>query len=162
MLEVSAAAEVCKTPHTAALLSRRSSGSPVCPPLTSVLLLHVCHQQGEVAVAGRQQGFDPALLAALIFGGKLVRSQSRVAPHQREGELLLGLTQLDCAALQDNHSYRVPLSGPVLVEQQVSLQHKPAFLVRGLYLTLSDGGWHFSDTSTLHNFIFETNILTGS
>lgn len=80
-------------------------------------------------MTGRQQGFDPALLTALIFGGKLVRSQSCVIPQEREGKLLLGLTQLDCAALQNNHSYQVPLSWPVLVEKEVPLEHKPAFLI---------------------------------
>lgn len=134
----------------------------ICPRLTSVLLLHVCHQQGHVAVTGRQQGFDPALLAALILGGKLVRSQSRVAPHQRKGKLLLGLAQLDSAALQNNHSYQVPVSWPVLVEKEVPLQHKPAFLIGSLYLALLDSVVQFTDSSLLHNSLFETSNFTGT
>lgn len=106
--------------------------------LTSVFLLHVHHEQGQVAVVGGQQGFDPALLAGLVLGSKLVRSQSWLGPHQREGELLLGLTQLDGAALQNNHSCQVPVSRPVLVEQKVPLEHEPALLIGSLYLTLWD------------------------
>lgn len=89
-------------------------------------------------MVGRQQGFNPALLTGLVLGGKLIRPQSRLAPHQREGKLLLGLAQLDSAALQDNHTRQVPVSGPVLVEEEVPLQHKPALLIGSLYLTLCD------------------------
>lgn len=106
--------------------------------LTSVLLLHVRHQQGQVAVAGRQQSLDPALLARLVLRRKLVGPESRLAPHQREGELLLGLAQLDGAALQNNDSYHVPVPRALLVEEEVSLQNEPALLIRSLYLTL----WH--------------------
>lgn len=87
-------------------------------------------------MVGRQQGFDPALLTGLVLCGELVRPQSRLTPHQREGELLLGLAQLDGAALQNNHSCQVPVSLPVLVEEEVSLQHAPALLIRSLDLTL--------------------------
>lgn len=107
-------------------------------PLTSVLLLQVHHQQSQVVVVGWQQRFDPALLIGLVLGSKLVRSQSWIAPHHREGELLLGLAELDGAALQNNHSYDVPVSRPVLVEEEVALQHAPALLIGSLYLTLCD------------------------
>lgn len=109
-------------------------------------------------MAGRQQGFDPALLTCLVFGGKLVRSQSGVTPHEREGKLLLRLTQLDRAALQNNHSYQVPLCRPVLVEKEVPLEHKPAFLIRSLYLTLLGRVLQFSDTSFSHNSVSETKF----
>ncbi len=139
--------------------------------LTFVLLLQVHHQQGQVAVVGWQQGFDPALLTGLILGSKLVRSQPRLAPHQREGELLLGLAQLDGAALKNNHSCQVPVSRPVLVEEEVPLQHKPTLLIGSLYLTL----WHNCDISglltlleiehllkSLHNWLGEINSFVGS
>lgn len=89
-------------------------------------------------MVGRQQGFDPALLAGLVLSSKLIRPQARLAPDQREGELLLGLAQLDGATLQNNHSYQVTVGGPVLVEEQVPLEDEPALLIGGLYLTLLD------------------------
>lgn len=106
--------------------------------LTSVLLLHLQHQQRQVVVVGRQQGFNPGLLTGLVLRGKLVRPKPRLAPHQREGELLLGLAQLDGAALQNNEPDHVPVLRPILVEEDVSLQHAPALLIGGLYLTLCD------------------------
>lgn len=91
-------------------------------------------------MVGRQQCFDPALLAGLVLGSELVRPQPRLAPHQREGKLLLGLAQLDGATLQNNHSYQVAVGWPVLVEQKVPLEDEPALLIGGLYLTLLDIG----------------------
>ena len=85
---------------------------------------------------GWQQGFDPALLTVLVLGSKLVRPQARLAPHQREGELLFGLAQLDGAALQNNHPCQVPVGRPFLVEEEVPLEHTPALLIGSLYLTL--------------------------
>lgn len=125
------------TPHTAALQNKESSLS-LSLPLTSVLLLHVHHEQGQVVVIGRQQGFDPALLTGLVVSGKLVRAQSWLTPHQREGKLLLGFTQLDGAALQNNHACEVAVCRPVLVEEKVALEHEPALLIGGLYLALWD------------------------
>ena len=127
-------------PPTAALLSftHRDKDSRSFLPLTSVLILQVHHEERQVAVVGRQQGFDPALLAGLVLGGELVGPQSRLGPHQREGELLLGLAQLDGAALENNHSYQVAVGRPVLVEEEVPLQHEPALLIGSLYLTLCD------------------------
>lgn len=87
-------------------------------------------------MVGRQQGFDPALLTGLVLRSKLVRPQSRLGPNQREGKLLLGLTQLDGAALQNNQSSQVAVSRSVLIEKEVPLEHEPALLIGGLDLTL--------------------------
>lgn len=87
-------------------------------------------------MVGRQKGFDPALLARLVLSSKLVRPQSRLGPNQREGKLLLGLTQLDGASLQNNQSSQVAVSRSVLVEKEVALEHEPALLIGGLDLTL--------------------------
>lgn len=122
--------------HSLSITDKKSHSAFL--PLTSVLLLQVHHQQGQVAVVGWQQGFDPALLTGLVLGSELVGPQSRLAPHQREGELLLGLAQLDGAALQNNHSCHVPVGRPVLVEEEVPLQHEPALLIGSLYLALWD------------------------
>lgn len=113
----------------------RDKGS-LTPALTFVFVLHVLYQQGQVAVVGRQQGFDPALLTGLVLCSKLVGPEPRLAPHQREGELLLRLAQLDGAALQNNHSRHVSVCRPLLVEEEVSLQHKPALLIGSFDLTL--------------------------
>lgn len=134
------------------------------PSLTFVLVLQVHHQQGQVVVVGWQQGFDPALLTGLVLGSKLVRPQPRLAPDQREGELLLGLAQLDGAALQDNHSYGVAVGRPVLVEEEVPLQHKPALLIGSLYLTLCDNRVLLTHLQMVHllNFCFgEINSSVG-
>lgn len=124
----------------AALFSPPLSPAKINPlhlsALTSVLRLHVHYKQGQVAVASWQQGFDPALLTGLVLRGKLVRPQPRLAPHQREGEVLLGLAQLDGAALQNNHSDQIPVGLPVFVEEEVPLQHEPALLIGSLDLTL--------------------------
>lgn len=80
-------------------------------------------------MVGREEGFDPALLAGLVLGGKLVRAQARLAPHQRKGKLLLRLAQLDCAALQNNDSDEVTVIRVVLVEEEVPLQNKPTLVI---------------------------------
>lgn len=114
-------------------------------------------------MVGRQQGFDPAFLTGLVLGGKLVSPQPRLGPHKREGELLLGLTQLDGAALQNNQSSQVAVSRSVLVEKEVPLEHKPAFLVGSLDLAL----WRlvqygFFLTVFLHNSHSEIRGVTGT
>ena len=83
-----------------------------------------------------QQRFDPALLTGLVLSRELVGAQARLAPHQGEGKLLLGLTQLDGAALQNNDSNEVTVGGPVLVEEEVPLQDEPALLIRSVSFTL--------------------------
>lgn len=103
-------------------------------------------------------------MTGLVLSSKLVRPQSRLGPNQREGKLLLGLTQLDGAALQNNQSSQVAVSRSVLVEKEVPLEHEPALLIGGLDLTLGRlvqlvavGGTFF-----LSNTLSEIRDVTGS
>lgn len=87
-------------------------------------------------MVGRQQGLDPALLTGLVLRSKLIRPQSWLGPNQREGKLLLGLAQLNGAALQNNQPSQVAVSRSVLVEKEVPLEHEPALLIGGFDLAL--------------------------
>lgn len=131
---------------TSVTAAKQNNSSLLLPPLpvsafmslTSVFLLQVHQQQGQIPVVGRQQSFDPTLLTRLVVSGKLVRTQAWLAPHQRESKLLLRLTQLDSAALQNNDSCQVPVWCTFLVEQEVTLQDTPALLIGRLNLTLQE------------------------
>lgn len=131
---------------TSVTAAKQNNSSLLLPPLpvsafmslTSVFLLQVHQQQGQIPVVGRQQSFDPTLLTRLVVSGKLVRTQAWLAPHQRESKLLLRLTQLDRAALQNNDSCQVSVWCTFLVEQEVTLQDTPALLIGRLNLTLQE------------------------